>query len=79
MPQKPKPEYIDSENPEATDAWFAKARPAQEVLPELFGKAAAQELLKPKTQTQAALDPAGQTCGKSSGLRIDSTDKSTSN
>jgi len=33
MPIKPNPELIDDENPELTDEWFARARPAREVLP----------------------------------------------
>jgi len=33
MQTKPNPELIDDENPELTDEWFARARPAQEVLP----------------------------------------------
>lgn len=48
MPRKPNPELIDDENPEWTDADFARARPASEVLPGLIGAEAAAELLKPK-------------------------------
>lgn len=48
MPRKPNPELTDQTNPEATDAWFARARPARDVLPSLLGDAAAQELLKPR-------------------------------
>lgn len=48
MPRKLNPELIDEDAPEATDEWFQRARPASDVLPELFGKDAAQELLKPK-------------------------------
>ena len=48
MPRKANPELIDEDAPEAKDEWFQKARPASDVLPELFGKGAAQELLKPK-------------------------------
>ena len=33
--KKPYPEMIDKENPEWTDAMFAKARPASEVFPDL--------------------------------------------
>ena len=33
--KKPDPEMIDKENPEWTDAMFAKARPASEVFPDL--------------------------------------------
>lgn len=48
MPRKPNPELIDQDTPEANDEWFAKARPAKEILPGLFGKPAAKEMLKPK-------------------------------
>ena len=48
MPRKPDPELIDQTAPEATDAWFLKARPARDVLPGMLGDAAAKELLKPK-------------------------------
>lgn len=34
---QPNPELIDQTAPEATDAWFARARPAREVLPGLLG------------------------------------------
>lgn len=33
MPRKPDPSLIDADNPEWTDADFARARPAAEVLP----------------------------------------------
>lgn len=36
------------ENPEWTKATFAKARPAAEVLPEIFGASAAKKMLKPR-------------------------------
>ena len=48
MPRKPNPELIDDENPEWTDADFARARPAAEVLREQFGAEAVALLLKPK-------------------------------
>ena len=48
MPRKPNPELVDDENPEWTDADFAHARPAAEVLREQFGAEAAAHLLKPK-------------------------------
>ena len=47
MSKKPNPELIDDENPEWTAADFAKARPASEVLPQIFGAKVAQEMLKP--------------------------------
>lgn len=40
------PEYDD--NPEWTEQTFAKARSATEVLPELFSKEQADEMLRPK-------------------------------
>jgi uncharacterized protein (DUF4415 family) len=48
MPRKPNPQLIDDENPEWTDADFARARPAAEVLREQFGAEAVAHLLKPK-------------------------------
>jgi hypothetical protein len=38
----------DPDNPEVDDDWFAGARPASEVLPELFGPEVAAEMLKPR-------------------------------
>ena len=57
MPRKPKPELLDQDAPEATQAWFAKARPASEVLPGLRGKAAAKAMLKPKRGRPALETP----------------------
>ena len=54
MPKRPNPELIDDDNPEWTDADFARARPAAEVLPELFGNAA-QSMLKPRGRPTAAV------------------------
>ena len=48
VPSAVNPELLDAEAPEATAAWFAKARPASEVLPGLFGQVAAADMLKPK-------------------------------
>lgn len=48
MPRKPNPELIDDETPEADAEWFARARPASEVLPGLVGRETATALLKPK-------------------------------
>jgi uncharacterized protein (DUF4415 family) len=41
-------ELIDKENPEWTEESFERARPAEEVLPEIFGEKVAAELLKRK-------------------------------
>lgn len=57
MARKPDPELIDDDAPEATDEWFQKAQPASDVLPGLFGKDAAQELLKPKRGRPFAANP----------------------
>jgi uncharacterized protein (DUF4415 family) len=48
MAKKINPEHISEDNPEWTAEDFAKARPANEVLPELFSKKVAAEMLKPK-------------------------------
>ena len=47
MSKKPNPELIDEENPEWTAKQIAKARPASEVLPKIFGEQVAQKMLKP--------------------------------
>lgn len=57
MPRKANPELIDEDAPEANDEWFEKARPASDVLPELFGKVAAQALLKPKRGRPISASP----------------------
>ena len=57
MPRNPNPELIDDDAPEATAEWFRKARPASEVLPELFGNSAAQDLLKPKRGRPVSASP----------------------
>lgn len=48
MPRTPNPERTDDDAPEATAEWFAKARPASEMLVDLLGNDAAQQMLKPK-------------------------------
>jgi uncharacterized protein (DUF4415 family) len=53
MSKKSNPELIDDENPEWTAADFAKARPASEVLPQIFGAKLAQEMLKPRGRPRA--------------------------
>lgn len=47
MNKQNKEETAD-ENPEWGDAEFARARPASEVLPELYGQERAQEILRPR-------------------------------
>jgi uncharacterized protein (DUF4415 family) len=48
MIKKPNAELIDDENPEWTAQTFAKARPASEMLPEIFGAKVAKDMLKPR-------------------------------
>lgn len=53
MSKKPNPELVDDENPEWTAEKFANARPAREVLPQIFGAKVAKELLKPRGRPRA--------------------------
>ncbi len=46
--KKPDPYMTDEENPEWTDQMFADARPANEVLYEIFSKEVADEMLTKK-------------------------------
>jgi uncharacterized protein (DUF4415 family) len=58
MTPKPNPDMIDNDAPEADDAWFAKARPASEVLPAIMSTATAAEALKrgrPKSESAKKL------------------------
>ena len=55
--RKPKPERIVDDAPEATAVWFKKARPANEVLKELVGAAAATELLRPRRGRPPLAEP----------------------
>jgi uncharacterized protein (DUF4415 family) len=47
MKKRPNPEKISRDNPEWTTAMLAKARPAREVLPKIFGARTAATMLKP--------------------------------
>jgi uncharacterized protein (DUF4415 family) len=57
MPRKPNPEKVDQENPEMSEEWLDKARPASEVLPGLFGDASAKTTLAPKRGRPALATP----------------------
>ena len=48
MGKKSNAELVDEENPEWTAADLAKARPATEVMPQIFGAPLALEMLKPR-------------------------------
>lgn len=53
MVTKPNPELIDEDNPEWTAEDISRARPASEVLPELFGSELAKDMLKPRGRPRA--------------------------
>lgn len=57
MKRKRNPELIDEESPELTDEWFARAKPASEVLPGLIGKAATVDLVAPRRGRPALAAP----------------------
>ena len=54
MSKKPNPELLDDENPEWVAKDFVRARPASEMLPEIFGKKTAEEMLKPRGRPRLA-------------------------
>ena len=53
MSKKPAPELIDDANPEWTTEQIARARPASEMLPQIFGAQVAQEMLEPRGRPRA--------------------------
>lgn len=53
MPKRPVPELTDHDNPAWTTAEVSMARPAREVLPELFGRDAAASMLRPRGRPPA--------------------------
>lgn len=53
MSKRPNKEIAD-DNPVWGDAEFARARPAAEVLPELFGKEGAEKILRPRGRPKSA-------------------------
>jgi uncharacterized protein (DUF4415 family) len=53
MKNRVNPELIDKDNPEWTAQDIASARPASEVLPELFGAKVAKIMLKPRGRPPA--------------------------
>ena len=57
MTRKPNPELLDDDVPELEKEWFAKAKPASEVLPGLMGSEVAGELLKPRRGRPALEEP----------------------
>lgn len=61
MPKKPNPELIDDDTPEWTEDDFDRARPAREMLPEILGAEAAEQMLKrrgrpPKVAAKEAIN-----------------------
>jgi uncharacterized protein (DUF4415 family) len=53
MNKRPNPEMLSDDNPEWSAEDMARARPASEVLPALFGDEAAQAMLKPRGRPKA--------------------------
>ncbi len=54
MKKQPKSEKAIRENPEWTTEMIAKARPAKEVLPKIFGVRTAAAMLKPRGRPKSA-------------------------
>jgi hypothetical protein len=46
---------VSDENPDWTNEDFARARPAREVLPELYGSKIAAEMLKPRGEAPLSM------------------------
>jgi uncharacterized protein (DUF4415 family) len=46
--KQPNPERAGRDNPVWSKKTFSRARPAREVLPELFGKVTAEKMLRPR-------------------------------
>lgn len=67
MTKKHNPEKVDTTNPEWSAKEFAKAKPAREVLPGLFGKTQAKEMLQPKRER-----PKSDTTKEHVNVRFDS-------
>jgi uncharacterized protein (DUF4415 family) len=53
MPKKHNPELVDEVNPEWTRDRVTKAKPAKEILPSIFGVAAAEQMLRPRGRPRA--------------------------
>ena len=53
--RKIQPDMPDQDNPEWTDADFARARPAKEVLPSLFSQTRSEALLTPRGRPKAEI------------------------
>ena len=53
MKKRPNPELMNGDNPEWTAQDVARACPARDVLPELFGVQAAKAMLKPRGRPPA--------------------------
>jgi len=53
MKRKSSIKQADQESPEWTKSTFARAKPAQEVLPEIFGSATAKKMLKPRGRARS--------------------------
>ena len=54
MKKQPKPDSAMRENPEWTTEMIAKAHPAKEVLPKIFGARTAAAMLKPRGRPKSS-------------------------
>jgi uncharacterized protein (DUF4415 family) len=57
MPRQPNPQKTAADSPELTKEWFATAKPARGVLPKLFAKKTATQLLTPRRGRPPSLSP----------------------
>jgi uncharacterized protein (DUF4415 family) len=55
MAKRPTPQLLDDDNPEWTAKDVTRARPAKDVLPELFGAQTTKAMLKPRGRPPAAV------------------------
>lgn len=55
MKKETKVDLINNDNPEWTEEDFEHARPASEMLPELFGQEAAKQMLRPRGRPKAGV------------------------
>jgi uncharacterized protein (DUF4415 family) len=54
LKKRPNPDKTSRDNPEWTTAMLAKARPAREVLPKIFGARTAAAMLKPRGRPKSS-------------------------
>jgi uncharacterized protein (DUF4415 family) len=55
MKRKRRTRRAPAENPEWTKATFARAKPARDVLPKIFGREVAREMLRPRGRPKTGI------------------------